>query len=201
MATELYRGSTATIRFSPLGGLKVSELGEPIVAISQELVTLTFENGVEDEEDRVVIDTTNNRISVTLTEEESIQLADGVPTTAQVTWYQYDESEGSDEDADPVITDVLKFPEHSITILPSILDLVLPEDEEPVAADPEEVLDYNTEDPVGNLVVDGGTGEEYVVPGYREYYGTTTEPEPRTTYLYADNVVQPVPNDWKPGDE
>lgn len=197
MAMEFYRGSTPTIRFYPQDGLRVENLGEPVVAISQELVTLTFENNVDGEEDRVTIDTANNCIAVSLTETESIQLADGVATYAQVTWYQY--AEQSDPEADPVISDVLKFPQHQITILPSILDLILPEDEEVPEEDPEEELDYDTEDPIGTLVVDDGDGLEYYVPDYQEYYDDTTETEPLESYPYSEGIVQPI-GDWDPNE-
>ena len=195
MPLEFYRGSTPTFKFTPTGGLSVFDLGEPVIAISQELATLTFENDVEGEEDRITIDPSTNTISVTLTEEESIQFADGVETYAQVTWYQYDE--GTDPEDDITITDIIKFPQHSVTVLPSILGIILPEDE-PVEEDPDEGLDYDTEDPVGTLIVDEGDGEEYVVPDYYEYYDDTIEPQPKTTYLYSSGEVDPVPKDWTP---
>lgn len=200
MALEFYRGSTPTIRFRPLGDVDVTTLGEPVVAISQELVTLTFENNVEDEEDRVVIDTSSNSISVTLTQEESIQLADGTPTIAQVTWYKYSMSVVDEEEV-YTVTDVIKFPQHDITILPSVLDIMLPDDEDPVDEDPAEEIEYDTEDPIGTLVVDDGDGIEYNVPDYQEYYEDTTEPQPLETYLYSDGIVQPIPDDWEPGDD
>ena len=200
MALEFYRGSTPTIRFRPLGNVDVTTLGEPVVAISQELVTLTFENNVEDEEDRVDIDASSNSISVTLTQDESIQLADGMPTIAQVTWYKYSVSVVDGEDV-YTVTDVIKFPQHDITILPSILDIMLPEDEEPVDEDPAEEIEYDTEDPIGTLVVDDGDGIEYNIPDYQEYYEDTTEPQPLDTYLYSDGIVQPIPDDWEPGDD
>lgn len=77
MPLIIYRGSTPTIKFKPTNGMRVSDLGTPSVAIVQQLVFLTPE---------VTVDTEDNSISVTLTEEESLMLVPGVETKIQQAW-------------------------------------------------------------------------------------------------------------------
>lgn len=198
---EFYRGSTPTLRFYPQNGLRVENLGNPIVTISQEYTMLTFENDVEGEEDRVAIVPAGNFISVTLTEAESRELVDGVDTQVQVTWYIEDEEAVVPEGEDPVIKEVLKFPTHSVTVLPSLMESVIPDEEEEPPDDIfiDDVDTLPTEDPEGILVTDSVSGEEFYLPDYMEYYGETGESEPLDAYLYTEGVVEPVPDGWEPG--
>lgn len=106
MAAVIYRGSTPTIRMSPLNGMNVSELGTPTIAISQELVYLDPE---------VEVDTENNRVSVTLTEQESLQLVAGVETRVQMMW-------ANNEDGT-----VIRFPVHEVVVMESVTEELLDE--------------------------------------------------------------------------
>lgn len=77
MGATIYRGSTPTLKFTPTNGMKVSDLGTPTIAIAQELVFLTPEP---------TVDTENNCVYVTLTEEESLKLVAGVECKVQEAW-------------------------------------------------------------------------------------------------------------------
>lgn len=110
MATTIVRGSTCRISFTPLGGLDVTQLGTPAIAISQELTLLTPE---------VVVDAENNRIYSDLKEEDTIQLVEGVETRAQAMF------------ADEGGQSVYRFPVHPITVESTLVaELLVNEEEE-----------------------------------------------------------------------
>lgn len=94
MAAVIYKGSTPTLRFKPTNGMHVSDLGTPTVAIVQAMVYL---------EPEVTVDTTNNCITVHLSEDDTLQLVPGARTRAQQMWVT-----SSDE--------VIRFPEHEIEV-------------------------------------------------------------------------------------
>lgn len=116
MAAVIYRGSTCRIVFKPLGGINVSELGEPSIAISQELAFLTPDP---------VVDTENNRVYADLTEEETLTLVDGAETKAQIAYV--------DTEAETVI----RFPIHDIRVEPTLMWSLMEEEEETPTPEPE----------------------------------------------------------------
>lgn len=105
MGTVIYRGSTPTIKFKPLNNVKVSDLGTPTIAIVQELVYLSPE---------VVVDAEDNSISAKLTEEESLQLVEGVETSAQQVWKQ---ESGN----------IIRYPVHQLSVAETIMEEVEPQ--------------------------------------------------------------------------
>lgn len=114
MSTVITRGSTTVIVLRPPSGLSVSELGEPAVGIIQDTIFLNPE---------VTVDTTNNCISVTLSEEDTLQLLPGIDVSIQQIW-----KTGNDE--------IVRFPIHILTVNDTLLagfdDIVEPvEPEEP----------------------------------------------------------------------
>lgn len=165
MATSFYRGSTPTVRFYPQGiSVTDASLGDPTVAIEQELAFLVFDG------ERVAADSSRNCISVTLTEDETLQLADGVATTAQLSF--------TNVEAETVV----KFPTHDLTVLPSILDATMtdeeieeienaPDDDTPVE---DEVV---MEDPIGTVMDDPDEDEDYVLDDFIEYYDEDEDAE------------------------
>ena len=100
MPLTIYRGSTPTIKFKPTNGMRVSDLGTPSVAIVQQLVFLSPE---------VTVDETDNSISVTLTEEESLMLVPGVETKIQQAWLLDDGSN-------------IRFPVQEITVAEGLME-------------------------------------------------------------------------------
>lgn len=110
MGTVIYRGSTPTVKFKPLGDLSVTDLGTPSIAIAQELVFLNPE---------VTVNASENYISAKLTEAETLQLVSGVPTTAQAIWKLGE-------------TDIFRFPTHELTVAETIVE----EFESPVTPTP-----------------------------------------------------------------
>lgn len=116
MAAIIYRGSTCRIKFRPLGGVSVSDLGEPTIAIYQDNNFITPEN--------VVVDTENNCVYADLAEEDTIMLSDGLETLCQAA-YVDDNGE------------VIRFPTHTLDVRRTLL-WRLTEEETP-ATQPEEV--------------------------------------------------------------
>ena len=100
MGTVIYRGSTPTIKFKPLNGASVSELGTPAIAIAQELVYLNPE---------VTINADDNSISAKLTEEETLSMVKGVPTSAKQIWLQ---NNGG----------VVRYPVHKLTVAETVME-------------------------------------------------------------------------------
>lgn len=100
MALVIYRGSTATLKFTPTNGMSVSELGTPTVAIVQNLVFLTPD---------VTINAADNSISVKLTEEESLRLVPDVETKVQEAWLLGDGSN-------------IRFPTKKIKVAESLIE-------------------------------------------------------------------------------
>ena len=84
MSAVLYRGSTCRIKFKPLLGLQVSDLGEPVIGIYQDNFYFSPEN--------VVVDTDHNCIYADLTQEETLQLGEGLETTCQAAYLAQDGS-------------------------------------------------------------------------------------------------------------
>lgn len=174
MATYIYQGSTPTIRFKPLNGIKVTDtsLGTPTVIISQEEVFLDFEA------DRIILDGTANTASVELEEDETILLVNGVPALAQLSFANGDTGE------------VVRFPIHELTVLQSLAGTMLEDEEED--EEEEDEVDIPTEvlvDPVGSLVPGYDYGE-YQLQDYVEYYGDTLEPD--IEELYDPDDVEPA---------
>ena len=116
MAAVIYRGSTCRIIFKPLDGINVSDLGEPSIAISQELAFLTPDP---------VVDTENNRVYADLTEEETLTLVDGAETKAQIAYV--------DTEAESVI----RFPVHDIRVESTLMWTLMEEEEEEPTPSPE----------------------------------------------------------------
>ena len=106
MSLTIFRGSTATLKFTPTNGMSVSDLGTPTVAIVQQLVFLTPD---------VTVDTDHNCITVTLTEEESLQLVPGVETKVQQAWLLQDGSN-------------IRFPVHKLTVEETLLQSLASEE-------------------------------------------------------------------------
>ena len=102
----IYRGSTPILRFKPTNGMHVSELGTPVVAISQELVFISYEG------ERISIDTEGNSISVRMDEADTLRLVAGVPTSVQEVWYDTDGN-------------VVRFPVQTVTVSDTIIGSVL----------------------------------------------------------------------------
>lgn len=107
MGTVIYRGSTPTIYIRPINGMNVADLGEPYVSISQDLVYIPLD---------VEKDTENNRLVCHLTEEDSLELVEGVETLIQAA-YTLPNGE------------VYRFPIHKLTVLPTVMEelIVTPE--------------------------------------------------------------------------
>lgn len=95
MAAIIYRGSTCRIKFKPLMGVTVEELGEPTIAIYQDNLFITPEE--------VLVDTANNCIYADLTQDDTLMLGDGLETTAQAAYVKQDGS-------------VVRFPVHTIDV-------------------------------------------------------------------------------------
>lgn len=102
MAIVIYRGSTPTIYISPSNGMSVSDLGEPTVAISQDIAFLTPD---------VEVDTTNNRLIVSLDEEDTLSLTEGVETYIQAV---YEGTNGN----------IIRFPMHPVTVVGTLIEEV-----------------------------------------------------------------------------
>lgn len=115
---SFYRGSTPTIRLKPLGGFKVSDLGSPKVAMTQELVFYSV-----DEED-LVIDAASNTLTFKLPYEESLRFVPGIPVQIQQVW--------QDDDGNTVV-----FPVHDLDVLPTVIQI---EDDVEVEEDEEDTL-------------------------------------------------------------
>lgn len=109
MGTVIYRGSTPTIYISPSNGMNVNELGEPYVSISQDLTYIPLD---------VEKDVANNRLVCTLSEEDSLELVEGVDTYIQAV---YDFGDGN----------VVRFPIHRLTVLPTLMENISFEYSEP----------------------------------------------------------------------
>lgn len=107
MATVIYRGSTPTIYIQPTNGMHVSELGEPSVAISQDLAFITPD---------VVVDTENNRLVVYLTEDETLMLTERVETQIQAV---YEGENGQ----------IYRFPVHNISVASTLFESITTETE------------------------------------------------------------------------
>lgn len=109
MATILYRGSTCRIKFTPLGGLHVSELGEPTIAIQQENSFIV--------PDDVTVDTVNNCIYADLAQEDTLLLAEGLETTCQAAYLKQDGT-------------VYRFPVHKLDVRRTLMWTIEPDEEE-----------------------------------------------------------------------
>lgn len=108
MAVVIYRGSTPTIYISPTNGMQVSDLGEPTIAISQDIAFLTPD---------VTVDTANNRLVVTLTEDDTLSLTEGVETYLQAV---YEVGDGT----------IIRFPMHPVTVVGTLMEEVTTTQEE-----------------------------------------------------------------------
>lgn len=102
MANEIVRGSNCRICFYPQGGLRVADLGDPVIGIRQELAFLLPD---------VVVDEDNNRIYADLTEYDTMQLVEGVTTEAQAAF--------TNDDGEVVY----RFPVHQLTVSPTIFGI------------------------------------------------------------------------------
>lgn len=100
MAGVIYRGSTPTIYIRPVNGMQVSDLGEPAVAISQDVAFLTPE---------VTVDSANNRLIVALTESETLSLTEDVDTFIQAV---YKTQSG----------DIYRFPIHKLSVASTLIE-------------------------------------------------------------------------------
>lgn len=100
MATTIIRGSTPTLKFTPQGGISVSSLGEPTIAIRQDMVFIELVP---------TVNTSGNYITATLTEEQTLQLVPGAETQVQAVW-----KDSSDN--------VYRFPVHSIEVIDTVID-------------------------------------------------------------------------------
>lgn len=138
MAEVIYRGSTPTIRMSPTNGMLVSDLGTPTLGISQELVFLNPE---------VTVNVSENYIQTTLTEAETLQLAENVETEIQQSWAKEDGT-------------VIRFPVHKVEVRSSVV-------EEITAAQTGETEDVDIPDevPDGGAVTTDEEEFEEPVPG------------------------------------
>lgn len=81
---KMIRGSTATIKVYVKTDVHVSDLGTPILSISQNLVLL--EPPVQDGTDQ-----NGYFVQCTLTEEESLLLTAGINVQVQLTWVKDDQ--------------------------------------------------------------------------------------------------------------
>lgn len=123
MGTAFQRGATPTIQFKVPDASVLATLGTPEIAIVQEYAALIFGS------DRITVNQAQGTVSVKLTEEESLQLVEEIPTQAQQVWH--DETTG----------EVTRFPVHNLTITRSLLEgtLPVPAEEEPEEEPEEEV--------------------------------------------------------------
>lgn len=103
MATTITRGSTCRIKSSPLGGLKISDLGAPQIYISQDLSFISKDATVSDDGSYIYCD---------LTESETLELVDGVETRIQVVYVNDAENK------------VYRMPIHIATVLPTLVEEV-----------------------------------------------------------------------------
>ena len=118
MAANIVRGGTCRLIFKPEGGLHVDELGEPAIAIQQELTFLTPD---------VVVDSANNRIYADLKEEDTIQLVEGLETKVQAVF------------TDETTNDVYRFPIHQVNVTETLFGELFEEEEvEQTAEEPGE---------------------------------------------------------------
>jgi len=161
MSITIMRGSTPTIKMRPLtNDILVSDLGTPAVAITQDMVYLNPE---------VTVNTTDNYISFTLTEEETLQLVPGVSTYIQQIWK--DENTGN----------VIRFPLHELIVGDTLISafddtedntpveepetfvdetVQIPEQEdEDDSEEPERPLIWDEEEEDSDVEVDGDFGE------------------------------------------
>lgn len=95
MSAILYRGSSCRIKFTPMNGVLVDELGEPSIAIYQDNLFLA--------PDDITVDTVNNCIYADLTQAETLLIAEGLETTAQAAYVAQDGS-------------VIRFPTHHLDV-------------------------------------------------------------------------------------
>lgn len=110
MPAILYRGSTCRIKFTPLNGLLVDELGEPSIAIYQENLYLPLDN--------VQVDSVNNYIYADLSQNETLLIAEGLETLAQAA---YTKPDGT----------VYRFPTHTIDVRRTLMWTIETNEETP----------------------------------------------------------------------
>lgn len=77
MSTVIYRGASCRIKFRPLGGISVSQLGTPTIGIYQDNYFISPD---------VMVDLENNCIYADLTETDTLMMSDGVETTCQAAY-------------------------------------------------------------------------------------------------------------------
>lgn len=99
MPIKITRGSTPTINMRPLNNILVSDLGEPAVAIVQDMVFINPD---------VTVDTANNCITFSLSEEDTMQLVAGIEANIQEIWKDQNDQ-------------IIRFPVHAIEIEDTLL--------------------------------------------------------------------------------
>lgn len=133
MGITIMRGSTPTIRMRPLtNDISVADLGTPSVAITQDMVYLNPD---------VDVDTTNNYISFTLTEDETLQLVAGVSTSIQQIWKDSNDN-------------IIRFPIHELLVEDTLIagfddteDINPPEDSDTYEPEVGQIPEQDDEDP------------------------------------------------------
>lgn len=101
MANVIFQGSTPIIKYTPINGMKVADLGEPSIFIEQPLVF------IEIPPEDITIDTNNNCIIAKLKEEDSLSLTGGIAANLQVCFVKDD--------------DVYRFPVVSLSVSETIV--------------------------------------------------------------------------------
>lgn len=106
MAAVIYRGGSCRIKFN-IKNVDVANLGEPVIAISQELAYLSPD---------AVVDTENNCVYADLSESDTIQLVDDAETKCQCAFQKEDGT-------------TYRFPVHNITVSGTLMWTLFEEDE------------------------------------------------------------------------
>ena len=100
MGVSIVRGSTPTLKFTPQGGVNVSNLGTPTIGIRQDMVFIEL---------TPTVNTSGNYISASMTEEQTLRLVPGIETQVQAVWKDQNDN-------------VYRFPVHYIEVLDTVID-------------------------------------------------------------------------------
>ena len=160
--------NTHVIILRPQSDISVTDLGEPAVALTQDMVFINPDP---------VIDTVNNCISVTLTEEETLRFMAGIPVDIQQIWK-------TDND------EIVRFPVHQLSVEDTIIaefddevepeePEVEPEETEEIVQDPEVEEEDDSEEPEYPLIWDDedeDSEDEYDDLAYYQLYDEEVDP-------------------------
>lgn len=107
MAVEIQRGSCCRLKFRILGDVDIASLGQPDVAIAQDIAYVTPEN------DRITLDIPNRCVYADLNEYDTMALAENTKTQCQLVFYNVDTEQ------------VTRFPMHELTVAGTLMETLL----------------------------------------------------------------------------